>query len=89
MEGQVRTQKESDQPRPTHKLETAQGGTTQDTERIRTAEAHSLPGDRTGWDKSGHGKDLTDRGLLTNWTPPHMEGQARKMKKKGENSQIR
>jgi len=32
-EGQVRTQKESDQARDTHFLETAEGGTSQDTER--------------------------------------------------------
>ena len=33
-EGQVRTQKESNQPRPTHFLETGQGGKSQNTERI-------------------------------------------------------
>jgi len=32
-EGLVRTRKESDQVRRTHKLETAEGGTCQDTER--------------------------------------------------------
>ena len=33
-ETQVRTRKESDRPRPTHFLETAHGGTSQNTEKI-------------------------------------------------------
>ena len=40
-EGQVRTWKESDRPRPTHRLENAQGGTSQNMETIRPTEAHS------------------------------------------------
>ena len=75
-EVQIRTWKESDRPRPTHFLETEQGGTSQDTEIIRPTEAHSRPGDRTGRDKSGHGKNPTDRGPLTLWRP-HREGQVR------------
>ena len=75
-EGQVRTWKEYDRPRPTHRLETTQGGTSQDTERIRSTEAHSLPGDHTGRDKSGHGKNPINRGPLTYWRP-HREGQVR------------
>src|SRR5580698_8158487 len=78
-EGQVRTRKESDRARRTHGLETASGGTSQDTERIRPTEAHSRTGDRIGRDKSGHGKNPTDRGALTNWRP-HREGQVRTRK---------
>ena len=44
-EGLVRTWKETDRPRRTHKLETASGGTCQDIERNRPTEAHSLPRD--------------------------------------------
>src|SRR5580698_8952011 len=56
-EGQVRTQKESDRARRTHVLETASGGTSQDTERVRVSEEHSRTGDRIGRDKSGHRKN--------------------------------
>jgi hypothetical protein len=42
--GLVRTQKETDRPKPTHALETAEGGTCQDKERNRLSEAHSRPG---------------------------------------------
>ena len=61
----VRTQKETDRPRRTHKLETAEGGTCQDTESNRSTEAHSHPGDDRGRNLSGHGKKPTDRGALT------------------------
>ena len=71
--------KKSDRPRSTHQLETAQGGTSQDTERIRPTEAHSHTGDRTGRDKSGHRKNPTDRDPLTDWRP-HREGQVRSQK---------
>ena len=67
-EGQVRIQKESDQARGTHELETTSGGTSQNTERIRLSEGHSHPGERIGRDNSGHGKNPTERGALTNWT---------------------
>ena len=73
------TQKKSDRPRSTHQLETARGGTSQDTERIRPTEAHSHTGDRTGRDKSGHRKNPTDRDPLTDWRP-HREGQVRSQK---------
>ena len=43
-EGLVRTRKEIDRVRVTHFLETAEGGTCQDTERNRQSEGHSLPG---------------------------------------------
>ena len=66
-EGLVRTQKETNQPRSTHKLEMEEGGTCQDTERNRPTEAHSHSGDSRGSDLSGHRKKLTDRGALTSW----------------------
>ena len=66
-EGLVRTQKVTDQPRHTHQLEMAEGGTCQDTERHQPTKAHSLPGDGRGRYKSGHGKKRTDRGTLTPW----------------------
>ena len=63
----------------THVLETAQGGTSQDTERNRPSEVHSPTGDRTGRDKSGHEKKLTERCALTLWRP-HREGQVKTRK---------
>ena len=39
-----------------HSLEMASGGTSQDTERIRSCEGHSHSGDGIGRDKSGHEK---------------------------------
>ena len=79
-EGLVRTQKETDRPRRTHQLETASGGTRQDTERSRPSQAHSPPGDGIGRDSSGHRKRLTDRGALTSWRR-HREGLVRTQKK--------
>ena len=46
---------------------TAKGGTCQNTGGIRLSEAHSLAGDRRGRGLSGHGKNPTERGALTNW----------------------
>jgi len=46
--------------RGTHKLETAEGGTSQDTERKQMSEGHSQTGDRRGRDKSGHGKKANE-----------------------------
>ena len=74
--GQVRTQKETDRAMRTHALETAQEGTSQDTERNEPSDWHSPTGDRTGRDKSGHGKKLTERCVLTLWRP-HRKGQVR------------
>ena len=65
----VRTWKQSDRPRPTHFLETADRETCQDTETIRPSEAHSLSGDRRQRDLSGHRNNPTDRGPLTSWRP--------------------
>ena len=78
-EGPVRTQKESDRARGTHILETASGGTSQETEIIRPSEGHSLPGDSIGWDKSGHGMNEIQRGTLTFWRQ-RQEGQVRTRK---------
>ena len=64
-EEQVRTRKESDRARGTHILETASGGTTQETERIRPSKGHSRTGHGAGRDNSGHGKNWTERGALT------------------------
>ena len=61
------TPKESDRPRPTHHLETVEGGTCQDTKRIRPTEAHSHSGNGRGRNLSGHRKNSTDRGPLTAW----------------------
>ena len=66
-EGLVRTRKETDRPRCTHQLETAERGTCQDTERNQLTEADPHPGDGRERDLSGHGKKLTDRGGLTIW----------------------
>ena len=63
----VRTPKEFDRPRRTHSLETAEGSTCQNTERIRPTEAHSHTGDGRGSNLSGHRKKSTDRGALTLW----------------------
>ena len=64
-EGLVRTHKETDRPRRTHALETAEGGTCQDTQGNRPTEAHSHPADGRGRDFSGHARKQTDRGALT------------------------
>ena len=68
-EGQVRTQKETNQPRGTHFLETTKGETCQDTERSQPSKGHSISGDHRGGDKSGHRKKPTKQGALTNWRP--------------------
>ena len=61
----VRTPKQSDRPRPTHILETADRATCQNTERIQPTEAHSLSGDGRQRDLSGHRNNPTNRGPLT------------------------
>jgi len=57
---QVRTQKESDQARGTHFLGSADGQTSQDTERVQPTEGHSQTEEHRWTDKSGHGKSLTE-----------------------------
>ena len=51
----------------------------QDTERIRLSEGHSLSGERRWTDKSGHGKNPTERGALTFWRA-QTDGQVRTRK---------
>ena len=63
----VRTRKEIDQVRGTHKLETAQGKTCQDMERNRPSEGYSLPGNGRERNLSGHGKKPTKQGAPTSW----------------------
>ena len=72
-EGQFRTQKQSHRARGTHILETAVGGTGQDTETIPPREGHSLSEDSIRMDKSGHRNNPTERGALTSWRR-HREG---------------
>ena len=64
-EALVRTRKQTDRLRCTHFLETAEGGTCQDTGRNRPTEAHSLSGYGRGRFLSGHENRPTDRGALT------------------------
>ena len=66
-ERQVRTRKESDRATYTHELKSESGETSQNTERIQLSKGNSLSGDRIGGDKSGRGKNLTERGALTSW----------------------
>ena len=53
-EGLVRTQKETDQARGTHKLETVEGGTFQDKGKNRRSQGYSLPGKHKDKFRSGH-----------------------------------
>ena len=64
-EGFVRTQMETNPATCTHFLETAKGGTCQDTERNRLNDAHSHPGDGRGRDLSGQRE--TDRATRTHF----------------------
>jgi len=59
-ERQVRTWKESNQARGTHRLEMIEGGTCQSIEGKHLSKRHSQPGDSRGRDKSGHGKKATE-----------------------------
>ena len=65
--GLVRTRKETDRASRTHKLETAEGATCQDTERNRPSDAHSRPGYGRWRDLSGYRKKQAERDALTNW----------------------
>src|SRR6267142_407617 len=64
-DGQVRTWKESKQVRGTHPLESADGWTSQDTERIWASNGHSLAGECKQMDKLGHRKNPRKQGALT------------------------
>jgi hypothetical protein len=67
MEEQVSTRKESEQVRATHRLESADGGTRQDTERIQVSEGHSPTGERRRRDLSGYENNPIKQGGLTDW----------------------
>ena len=78
-EGLVRIRKAIDQAKRTHELETASGGTCQDTEKIRPSKAYPHSGDGRGMDLSGHRNKPTERGALTAWRW-QKEGLVRKRK---------
>jgi hypothetical protein len=63
----VRAWTETDRARRTHSLETAEGGTCEDTERYRPTELHSHSEAGSRRYLSAHGKKPTGRGALTNW----------------------
>ena len=69
----------------THKLETGEGGTCQDTERSQPTKVHSLPGNSRGRDLSGHRKKSIDRGALTSWrrSGRHLSGHGKKPTDRG------
>src|SRR6266850_687337 len=67
MDRQVRTWKESKQVNGTHQLKSADGWTSQDTERIWASNGHSLAGECKQMDKLGHRKNPRKQGALTNW----------------------
>jgi len=58
-ERQVRTWKEFELASATHALETTDGETSQDTERLQANNGHSRPGDPRQRDKSGHRKNVS------------------------------
>src|SRR6266850_2260378 len=67
MDRQVRTQKETKQVRGTYSLESIDRQTSQNTERIQANKGHSQTGEHRWTDKSGHGKNLSKQGTLTDW----------------------
>ena len=80
----VRTQKETNQPRHTHILETKEGGTCQDSAINQPMEAYPHSGDGRGRDLSGQEKKPTDRGTLTNWRQEReMSGHGKKPTNRG------
>ena len=66
-DGHVRTWKESERVRGTCRLESTDGWTYQDLERIRASKGYSLTGERRRTDMSGHGKNPSEQGALTDW----------------------
>ena len=82
-EGQVRTRKENDQARHAHRLEMAEGGTSQGKKRKQPSKEHSQTGDGRGRDKSGHRNKVTKQGTLTNWRWER-EGQVRTWKESNQ-----
>ena len=77
--GHIRTEKESDQARGAHILETTEGGTSQNMEREQLSKGHTQTGDQRGRDKSEHKKKATEWGPLTCWRW-HRRGQVRTQK---------
>ena len=65
--------------RGTHGLESTDGQTSQDTQRIRASEGHSRTGERRQTDKSGHAKNPSEQGALTDWRA-QTDGQVRTRK---------
>jgi len=76
MERRVRIRKEWEPARGTHVLESPDGKTSQDTDRMQSSERHPRTGEPRWRDKSGHGKNGSQQGALTNWRA-RTEGQAR------------
>jgi hypothetical protein len=66
-EGQIKTRKECERARATHKLKSADRGTSEDTERTRVREGRPLSGEHRERDMSGHGENASKRGVLANW----------------------
>ena len=62
------TRKEYDRAKHSHPRDGI-GRDGQGTERIRPSEGHLPPGDDIGRDRSGYGKNPTEREALTNWRP--------------------
>jgi len=65
-EGRVGTWKESEPARGTHVLKSAEEGPSQDNNRMRVCQGHSLPGECKGRDNSGRRKKASESGKLTN-----------------------
>ena len=55
--------------RGTDFLETTERGTCQDTKRKQVSKGHSPTEGQIGGHKSGHRKEATKQGALTNWIP--------------------
>jgi len=69
IERQVRKWKECEPARGTYMLESPDGETSQDTERVQASKGHwhSQTGEPRQRDKSGHGKNVNQQGALTCW----------------------
>src|SRR6267142_434065 len=78
-DGQVRTWKESEQVRGTHFLESTDGQTSQNMERIQPSEGHSHSEEHGQTENSGDGKNPTKQGALTNWRV-QTDGQVRSLR---------
>src|SRR6267142_1878080 len=67
MDRQVRTQKETKQVRGTYSLESIDRQTSQDTKGNQASKGHSLSEEHRQTDKSGHEKNPSKQGVLTDW----------------------